>query len=118
MSETIQKPVASGPDPLYGLRNQLRCELRKELAADDSLLSQARRIIAERRQQHGQPGPHFAAVAGVWSILLGHEVTAHQVCLCMATCKIIREAHQHHSDNLIDLVGYADCMAEILKGPQ
>lgn len=88
--------------------------MSKPVTAD--LLDEARRAIRERRQQHGEPGEHFKAVAGVWSILLGHEVTAHQVCLCLAAQKLIRESHQHLDDNLTDAVGYLDCLHEIQKG--
>jgi hypothetical protein len=79
------------------------------------LLDEAKRVIAERREQHGAPFLHFSAVAAVWSELLCHEVTPAQVCLMLAASKLVREAHRHHRDNLTDLVGYADCLAVIRK---
>ena len=116
MNETRQEPATPAPDQHYGLRNHLRCELRRELEAETSLLAKARRVVRERRQQHGAPAEHFRRVAQVWSVLLGHQITAETVCLCMAASKLVREAHRHHDDNLLDIIGYADCAAEILKG--
>ena len=79
------------------------------------LLDEAKRVIAERREQHGAPAEHFRAVAACWTALQGHEITPAQVCLMLAASKLVREAHRHHPDNLIDVVGYADCLAAIRK---
>ena len=48
MNETRQEPATPAPDQHYGLRNHLRCELRRELEAETSLLAKARRVVRER----------------------------------------------------------------------
>ena len=80
-----------------------------------SVLSLAEEIVGgERRAAYGDPGDSFARVATVWTAILGFPVTASQVVLCMAGLKLIREAHRHKPDNLVDLAGYAR-IAELIQ---
>ncbi len=68
----------------------------------------------DRERTYGNPLEHFAAVAAVWSVLLGHPVTPVQVPLLMATLKLVRASHNHmHLDNWIDLAGYAALAGEL-----
>lgn len=54
-------------------------------------------------------------IAQVWSGIIGHEITAHQVALCMAGTKLVRAAFQPgHEDSYIDAAGYAAIAAEIM----
>tara|TARA_R110000868_G_scaffold226520_4_gene479123 strand:+ start:452 stop:712 length:261 start_codon:yes stop_codon:yes gene_type:complete len=71
-------------------------------------------ISGARQADYGSPAEHFAAVAAVWSVLLGHPVTPVQVPLLMAALKLVRASHNHtHLDNWIDLAGYAALAGEI-----
>ncbi len=42
----------------------------------------------------------------VYWVLLGVEVTAEQVCLCMVALKMSRQCHKPKRDNLVDGCGY------------
>ena len=71
-------------------------------------------ISGARQVDYGSPSEHFAAVAAVWSVLLGHPVTPVQVPLLMAALKLVRASHNHtHLDNWIDLAGYAALAGEL-----
>lgn len=75
----------------------------------------ARAIYGQRAEAYGPPeeGGSFASIAVGWSEILGTEVTAHQVALCMIWLKVVREAHNCQPDNLVDIAGYA-ALAEVL----
>ena len=55
----------------------------------------------------------FARIAQIWSAILDITVSAEQVGLCMIGVKISRETHQHKSDNLVDIAGYAQTLAMV-----
>ena len=77
------------------------------------LLTTALRVIRARRRQYGDPAAEFGKVAALWGAILDTRVEPRQVGLCMAAAKLVREAHQHRRDNLVDLCGYAACVAEL-----
>jgi hypothetical protein len=74
-------------------------------------------IVNDRGRVYGDPLVHFPRVALVWSGIIGHEVTAIQVALCMAGLKMIRtEECPTYSDNSNDIDGYVD-LVRLLVGP-
>ena len=79
------------------------------------ILETAAKLVSDdRERQYGAPARHFAAVAAVWSVLLGHPVTPGQVPVLLAALKLVRASHNHnHLDNWIDLAGYAALAGEI-----
>ena len=80
----------------------------------EELLPQAAAIVADRRRTYGDPTQLFERVAVRWSQLLGTEVTATQVGLCLIDLKLARLANDpQHRDSLIDVAGYAACLAEV-----
>lgn len=84
------------------------------LSASQSLYNEALDTInGDRRQSYGEVHTSFARVSRVWSSILGHEVTPHQVCLCMIGLKVCREANSHKRDNLVDLAGYTGLLEEL-----
>ena len=66
-------------------------------------------IVAERGKTYGDPRPNLERTAALWSAILGHPVTAHQVALCMVAVKVSRAvASPGHADNYTDIAGYAE----------
>lgn len=73
----------------------------------DSILSEAERLVTGARQSdYGHPHDDFSRTAQIWSAILGIEVTAKQVALCMVGVKLSREVHRPKRDNLVDGAGY------------
>ena len=82
-----------------------------------SVLSRAEELVSrDRLADYGDPSESFERVARVWSAILGCPVTAAQAALCMAGLKLVREAHRHKPDNLVDLAGYARVLELIHDG--
>lgn len=72
-----------------------------------SVLRAAERIVTGRRsRQYGEPVECMHRVAQAWSAVLGVDVSARQVALCLAALKLVREGNRHADDNLIDAAGY------------
>lgn len=73
---------------------------------------EASRIVrnGERQQNYGHPNADFQRTAGMWSAILGVEVTMQDMALCMAALKISRlKSTPGHHDSLVDLIGYSIC---------
>lgn len=74
---------------------------------DPTIATEAITIVTgTRREAYGHPSQNFQDIADLWSVILGTDVTAHQVALCMVQVKIARELHAPKRDNLVDAVGY------------
>ena len=72
-------------------------------------------ISGDREQQYGPPARNFATIAGLWSQILGIEVTSQQVALCMIQLKMARMVNGggNKKDTLIDVAGYAGLAWEL-----
>ena len=80
----------------------------------DDLLQQAAAVVRDRRRSYGDPAELFERVALRWSQVLGAEVTAAQVGLCLIDLKLARLAGDpKHLDSLVDVAGYAACVREV-----
>jgi len=74
---------------------------------DETIVTEAVSLVTSDRQKaYGHPSKNFDDIARLWSVILGHEVTAEQVALCMVQVKIAREIYVKKRDNLVDAVGY------------
>ncbi|MBX6421844.1 MAG: hypothetical protein IRZ06_12685 [Nevskia sp.] len=78
----------------------------------DSLHGELYEKVVERIPQYGDPQPHFARLAKMWSAVLNHDVTPRQVLLCLISLKLLREATTDMWDNIVDIAGYAVILAE------
>ncbi len=80
------------------------------------ILDAAREAVAGRQEIHGGPEDSFGRIAALWNAYLApddHQLTAFDVALMLALLKIARAiTAPEHTDNLVDLAGYAACAAE------
>jgi Domain of unknown function (DUF6378) len=74
------------------------------------LLEHAASLVNRRRREYGEPVEVFEAAAKRWSL-----VFAAQVVLALVDLKLARLTHDpRHLDSIIDIAGYAGCLAEVL----
>ena len=74
----------------------------------ESIVDEALGITSnERREHYGHPIDNHGRTAALWSVYLGKEITAEDVCWMMMLMKVSRQIHMPKRDNLVDLVGYA-----------
>lgn len=77
----------------------------------ESVLEEAARLTSRDRQStYGHPADDFAKTALMWTAILGIEITAAQIPLCMIAVKLSRECHVHKRDNIVDIAGYANTL--------
>ncbi len=82
----------------------------------DTVLDGAKSAInGSRRDAYGAYSIEAEKVAVGWSHILGFEVPARKVPLCMIWMKVIRESNLHGLDNLVDTAGYAALTQQIIK---
>lgn len=76
--------------------------------AQESILVEADRLVSGARQNdYGHPSQDFARTAAMWTVILGVEVTAEQIPLCMIAVKISRLMNSYKRDSAVDIAGYA-----------
>lgn len=76
-----------------------------------SILTEAQRLVhGDRGADYGSPLEDFTKTARIWSVILGVEVSAEQVALCMVGLKISREIHKPKRDNRVDGAGYFETL--------
>ena len=63
-------------------------------------------VAGDRNNEYGHPLDDFSRAALIWSAILGIDVTAEQVSLCMVGVKIAREVHRPKPDTIVDGIGY------------
>ena len=83
-----------------------------------SVLEEAEALIhGDRHDQYGSALDEFAKVGQVWAVVLGLDdpVRPDAVALCMAALKLVREAHKHKRDNLVDMAGYIGLVEECIQ---
>jgi hypothetical protein len=79
------------------------------------LLEHAAGLVARRRLEYGEPVDVFEAVAQRWSLVFRTKVTAPQVVIALLDLKLTRLSRDpKHLDSIIDIAGYAGCLAEVL----
>ena len=63
-------------------------------------------VTGEKQDSYGHPFDDFNRAAKIWEAILGVEVTAEQVALCMVGVKISRQTNAAKLDNIVDGIGY------------
>ena len=72
----------------------------------DIALYAAEMVSGERQDAYGHPLDNFTRASKIWAVILGCEVSAEQVALCMVGMKIAREVNQSKPDTAVDGIGY------------
>ena len=81
----------------------------------EAMLTEAARIVAERRVAYGDPAESMAAIAARWSVTLGIPVSPAKAALCLIDLKLARLAHDPaHADSINDIAGYAAVLREVV----
>ena len=70
-------------------------------------------IIKQRGKDYGSPESNLGRTAALWSAYLGTEITAEQVCICMALVKVSRMAAGRKEDNYLDAQAYITLAREL-----
>lgn len=73
-------------------------------------------IVDERAEHYGDPAANLTRTAALWSAYLGHEVSAHDVAVCMILVKCSRSKVSDHADNYLDMRGYSVIAEALSKG--
>ena len=111
---------------LPGWQNSADARLEREIAIQleydityapdaekgDPVESQAQRLVRNgaRQATYGHPRDDFRRTAKIWSGILGTEVTAQDVALCMVGLKMSRlKSTPDHKDSVVDAAGYVIC---------
>lgn len=72
-------------------------------------------ICGDREAAYGPPSVNFERISVGWSIVLGVEVSAEQVALCMAWLKIARLVNGPHEDSYVDGAAYMALAGELAE---
>lgn len=73
-------------------------------------------VCNDRQDQYGKPEDSFSAIADLWTAYLdtGREITPVDVAQMMILLKVGRaKGNPKHTDNWVDMAGYAACAGEI-----
>jgi len=75
----------------------------------EEILAAAADIISgDRQEDYGDWSDNAEDIASMWSVILGSNVSARQVGLCMIALKMVRlKRGPHHEDSFVDICGYA-----------
>lgn len=91
--------------------NRVKTGVQMDEQRNDNLAE----VIDLRVQVYGDPVDTFPRVASIWSGIIGHEVTAIEVALCMVGYKILRtQVQPDYSDNSDDIEGYLDIFRQLV----
>ena len=80
-----------------------------------TILEEAAFVVGNRQTSYGSREDNFGRIAMLWTAILGCEVAATDVALCMIAMKLAREKFTHSRDNIADVIGYALCLADLLE---
>lgn len=90
---------------------------KKQPTTCKTILDAAEKCVCNDRQdQYGKPEDSFGAIADLWTAYLdiGREITPVDVAQMMILLKIGRaKENPKHTDNWVDMAGYAACAGEI-----
>ena len=89
---------------------------QRGMMSEESILQEADRIInGERRESYGGVLESFDRIARLWEPVLGVEVSAEQVGLCLIQLKVARYLHGQQRDSIVDIAGYAGCLEKMAQ---
>lgn len=65
-------------------------------------------VYGDRFAEYGHPAENHARTAELWSVFLGREVTATDVCMMNILQKVSRGVNKVTPDTVVDIAGYAE----------
>ena len=65
-------------------------------------------VHGDRQADYGHPLDAFTQTGLLWGAILGCNVSAEQVGLCLIALKIARQCNKPKRDNMVDAAGYAE----------
>ena len=80
---------------------------------EETLNEAIRLTMGDRNKSYDDPLANHTRIAKIWSVILGVEVDATHVALCMAGLKLARLAYKYDDDSLIDLCADAAIANEV-----
>ena len=102
--------TAAIPSPVSTSAGEQRQPERVEVLREAASL-----ISGDRERDYGPPAKNFATIAGMWSQILGIEVTPSQVALCMMQLKVARLINGGGAkrDSYVDAAAYSALAYEL-----
>jgi hypothetical protein len=84
----------------------------------DILATASEYVTTDRAATHGNAEDNFLRTAELWNAYLGVDnISATDVAVMLALLKVARiKQNPNHTDNWIDIAGYAACGGEIATG--
>jgi hypothetical protein len=84
----------------------------------DILATASEYVTTDRAATHGNAEDNFRRIADLWNAYLGVDnISATDVAVMLALLKVARiKQNPNHTDNWIDIAGYAACGGEIATG--
>ena len=84
----------------------------------DILATASEYVTTDRATTHGDAEDNFLRTAELWNAYLGVDnISATDVAVMLALLKVARiKQNPNHTDNWIDIAGYAACGGEIATG--
>jgi len=85
---------------------------------EDLALTEAMRVVSgPRRRDYDDPLPNHQRIAQVWNVQIGkklkEDLEPRDVALMMIGVKLAREAYTPKPDNIVDVIGYGQCIQYI-----
>lgn len=78
------------------------------------ILEEAIQLVGgDRNTDYGDRLTNHQNIAKLWSVFLKHEISAHDVAICMILVKISRIINKHKKDSYVDIAAYSSIAAEI-----
>ena len=80
---------------------------------EETLNEAIRLTMGDRNESYDDPFANHTRIAKIWSVILGIEIDATHVALCMAGLKLARLAYKYDDDSFIDAAAYIAIAGEI-----
>lgn len=81
-----------------------------------SIAKEAQELVnGQRRKDYGDMKESFKRIAKLWSAYTGAQIDEFDVAKMMMLLKISRAKHNNHRDSYVDIVGYVECVDQMLE---
>jgi predicted nucleotidyltransferase len=91
-----------------------------DIPKQESILEEAQRLTSgDRQRDYDSPKPNHERIARLWNAYLAIRrdpagpLSPSDVATMMILLKVVRNAHTPKRDSMVDIAGYARCLAKI-----